>query len=284
VSTIDPLVQTDWLDSHLDDPDLRVYDCTAFFTAPEGRMHFDSGAEAYSQGHIPGSGFMDILSELSDGASPLTLQRLGADAFSRAMSHYGVGDGVRVVLYDRQMSMWATRVWWMLRAMGFEDAAVLDGGWHKWTTEERAVSTAPAHIPAATFTPKPRPDLFVGRDSVLAAVGREDTAIVSALTPELHSGEGLDIVERGHIASSTCVPFTEMVDPETMAFLPVDALRAKFDAAGASSAKQAITYCGCGIAATSDAFALHLAGRDNVAVYDGSIEEWSKDPNLPMER
>ncbi len=206
------------------------------------------------------------------------------EQFTAAMSTYGVGDGVRVVLYDNQLNMWATRVWWMLRAMGFDDAAVLNGGWHKWTAEGRPISTEQSAIPPATFVAKPRPGRFADKDNVRDAIGQDGVQIVSALTREMYAGEGLDVVQRGHITSSTCVPFSEVLDLETMAYLPVEELRQKFDAAGATADKQAITYCGTGIAATSDAFAMHLIGRDNVAVYDGSLEEWSADPNLPMEK
>ena len=206
------------------------------------------------------------------------------EQFTAAMSRYGVGDGVRVVLYDNQLNIWATRVWWMLRSMGFDAAAVLNGGWHKWTQEERAVSTERADIPPATFVARPRPSLFADKDTVLGAIGQSEFNMVSALTPEMHAGEGLDVVQRGHITSSTCVGFNVVLNLETMAYLPVEELRQKFDAAGASADKQVITYCGTGIAATSDAFALDLLGRENVAVYDGSLEEWSADPNLPMEK
>ena len=206
------------------------------------------------------------------------------EQFTAAMSRYGVEDGVRVVLYDNQLNIWATRVWWMLRSMGFDDAAVLNGGWHKWTQEGRPVSTEQSDISPTTFVARPRPSLFADKGTVLGAIGQSEYQIVSALTPEMHAGEGLDVVQRGHITSSTCVGFNEVLNLETMAYLPVEELRQKFDAAGATADKQVITYCGTGIAATSDAFALHLLGRQNVAVYDGSLEEWSADPSLPMEK
>ena len=110
------LVETDWLEANLEDPSLRVYDCTVLFSSPDGkRMQFDSAAEAYAEGHIPGSGLIDVLGDLCDESSSLTTQCPSANAFAAAMSRYGIGDGVRVVLYDRQMMMWSTRVWWMLR-------------------------------------------------------------------------------------------------------------------------------------------------------------------------
>jgi thiosulfate/3-mercaptopyruvate sulfurtransferase len=284
MAEINSLVETDWLEAHLSDADLCVYDCTTIYSSPDNqRMQFDGGRSGYDEGHVPGAAFIDVLGELSDGASPLRTMMPPVEQFAAAMSRYGIGEGVRVVLYDNQLNMWATRVWWMLRAMGFDDAAVLNGGWHKWTKEGRPVSTEQPAIPAATFVAKPRPDLFADKNMVLDAIGQNESQVVSALTQEMHAGEGLEVVQRGHITSSTCVGFTEIVDLETMAYLPLDELRKKFDAAGATADKQVITYCGTGIAATSDAFAMHLLGRDNVAVYDGSLEEWSADPELPME-
>ena len=284
MAEINSLVETDWLEAHLGDTDLRVYDCTSIYSSPDNqRMQFDGGRSGYDEGHVPGAAFIDVLGELSDGASPLRTMMPPVEQFAAAMSRYGIGEGVRVVLYDNQLNMWATRVWWMLRAMGFDDAAVLNGGWHKWTKEGRPVSTEQPAIPDATFVAKPRPDLFADKNMVLDAIGQNESQVVSALTQEMHAGEGLEVVQRGHITSSTCVGFNEIVDLETMAYLPLDELRNKFDAAGATADKQVITYCGTGIAATSDAFAMHLLGRDNVAVYDGSLEEWSADPELPME-
>lgn len=279
-----PLVETDWLEAHLNEPNLRVYDCTVFFSPPGGRMQMDSGRGDYEKSHIPGAGFIDVLDALSDPRSSLTTQRPSPERFADAMCEYGVGDGVHVVLYDKQMTMWATRVWWMLRAMGFDHASVLNGGWDKWTKEGRPVSREPSTLPRARFVPRLRPDLFVGKDDVLAGIDDDNTAIVSALMHEMHAGGVLNVCKRGHITSSTCVPAFDIVDPETMTFLPLDELREKFDGAGATADKRTITYCGTGIAATGTAFALHMLGHDRVSVYDGSLEEWSADPKLPMEK
>ncbi len=285
MTQMNPLIETDWLEAHLGDADLRIYDCTTIYSSPDNqRMQFDGGRSGYDEGHIPGAGFIDVLGELSDKSSPLRTMMPTVEQFTAAMSRYGIRDGVRVVLYDNQLHMWATRVWWMLRAMGFDDAAVLNGGWHKWTQEGRPVSTEQPAIIPTIFVAKPRPGLFADKHMVRDAIGQDGSQIVCALTQEMYSGEGLDVVRRGHITSSTCVGFNEILDLETMAYLPVDDLRQKFDAAGAAADKQVITYCGTGIAATSSAFAMHLLGRDNVAVYDGSLEEWSADPNLPMEK
>jgi thiosulfate/3-mercaptopyruvate sulfurtransferase len=201
------------------------------------------------------------------------------------MSRYGVGEGVRVVLYDRFVNMWAARVWWMLRVFGFDGAAVLNGGWKKWTREGRPVATDDGTCPSREFTARPRPELVANRGSVLAALGEDGACVLNALTEEQHRGTGgVSYGRPGRIAGTGNVPARDLVDPETHAYLPDDALRAKFAAAGALDAKRVVTYCGGGIAASSDALALALLGRADVAVYDASLSEWATDPSLPMEQ
>jgi thiosulfate/3-mercaptopyruvate sulfurtransferase len=207
-----------------------------------------------------------------------------AEQFAEAMGRAGVGDGVRVVLYDRAVNMWAARVWWMLRAFGFDDAAVLNGGWKRWTVEGRPVAADDGARPARRFVARPRPDVMADRQAVLAGVGDRATCLLNALTPEQHAGTGGVTYGRpGRIAGSTNVAARDLVDPGTHAYLPADTLREKFEAAGALDAGRVITYCGGGIAASSDAFVLTLLGKDDVAVYDASLSEWAADPSLPME-
>jgi thiosulfate/3-mercaptopyruvate sulfurtransferase len=201
-----------------------------------------------------------------------------------AMSRLGVGEGTRVVLYDRAVNMWAARVWWMLRSVGFDHAAVLNGGWKKWTVEKRATSTEPCAYPSARFVPRPRPELFADKSAVLAGLGQSATCVINALSEEQHRGTGGVAYGRsGRITGSGNVPARELVGPATHAYLPPDVLRRRFAASGALDAGRVITYCGGGIAASSDAFVLTLLGHEHVAVYDASLSEWAADPSLPMQ-
>ncbi len=281
------LVETDWLAQHLNDPDVRVLECTVYLTPKAGGgFSAESGLAKWKEGHIPGAGFADLTGELSAKDAPphLLYMMPPARQFAAEMGRLGVGDGVRVVLYDRAVNMWAARVWWMLRAFGFDGAAVLNGGWKKWTLEKRPTTTDDGARPARTFAAKPRPDLIADKQAVLAAVGGGATCLINALTEEQHRGTGGVAYGRaGRIAGSTNVVARDLVDPATHAYLPAETLRAKFEAAGAMSAGRVITYCGGGIAASSDAFVLALLGRDDVAVYDASLSEWARDPSLPME-
>jgi thiosulfate/3-mercaptopyruvate sulfurtransferase len=282
------LVETDWMAQHLDDPGVRLLECNVFLhPAPDmpGGFRVESGRAKWAEGHIPGAGFVDLQEELSDRTSKLRFMMPPAAQFAEAMGRAGVGDGVRVILYDRAVNMWAARIWWMLRAFGFDNAAVLNGGFKKWTVEGRPVATDAGARAARTFTPRPRPGLMADKAGVLAALGESGACVVNALSEEQHRGTGGTAYGRaGRIAGSVNVVARDLVDPKTHAYLPADVLRAKFQAAGALDAKRVVTYCGGGIAASSDAFVLTLLGRDDVAVYDASLAEWANDPAMPMER
>ena len=280
------LVETEWLADHLEDKNVRVLECTVYLhPKPEGGYRVESGRAKWAEGHIPGAGFADLPGDLSDRASSLPYMMPLAEQFAEAMGRYGVGDGVRVILYDRTVNMWAARIWWMLRAFGFVNAAVLNGGWKKWTLEGRPVSTDAGARPPMRFLAAPRPELIADKQAVLAGLGDNATCILNALTEEQHRGTGGDAYGRaGRITGSKNVAARDLVDPATHAYLPAETLRAKFRAAGALDAGRVITYCGAGIAASSDAFVLTLLGKDDVTLYDASLREWANDPSLPMER
>jgi thiosulfate/3-mercaptopyruvate sulfurtransferase len=282
------LVQTDWLEAHLQDANLRVFDCTTHLlpadATTDAPYRIVPGRAEYDQGHIPGAGFLDIQGELSDNNTKLRFMLPAAEQFASVISRHGVGDETRVVLYSAGSIMWATRVWWMFRAFGFDNAAVLDGGWDKWKAEGRPVSTAPCAYPAAQFTPRPRSGLFVGKEYVLASLNDPQIVSVNALPPELHRGAGPSRYGRaGRVPRSVNVPAATLLDPNTKAFVPLADAQNKFNAAGVEKSKQVICYCGGGISATVDLFLLHQLGYNNITLYDGSMGEWAKDESLPIE-
>ncbi len=284
------LVETDWVAAHLAEPSLRIVECTSLipnYFEPSGGdpLARASGRSMWEEGHIPGSAYADILEDLTDRSNERFMYAMpDADQFSQTMSGLGIGEGTAVVLYDRQLNMWAARLWWMLRAFGFDNGAVLNGGWVKWTAERRAISTAPPDYPVAQFVARPRPELIAQRERVHAAIGRDASCLVNALDPDEFAGRPPHRYARpGRIPSSVNVPFATTADPDTQLFASDDELKDMFDAVGATQKDEVICYCGGGIAASSTALALTRLGVDNVSIYDGSLMEWTGDPSLPLE-
>ena len=281
----DFLVETDWLAEHLNDRDIRVLDCTAF-NRPDGSggIRADSGRDAWAEEHIPGSCHADLVTDLSDQDASFRYMLPQVPQLAKAFSSYGVGAGTRAVLYDSTSGSWATRIWWMLRAIGFDDAYVLNGGLHKWKLEGRPVDTGQPNYPPTIFVAKPRAGLMADKNEVLAAQGNESTCVLNALSEEQHLGSGgANYGRAGRIADSVNVPAGNLTDPVTHAYLPAEQLAEKFAHVGADRAERVIAYCGGGIAASNDAFILTLLGYENVAVYDASMSEWAADPSLPMQ-
>ncbi len=277
------LVATDWLADNLERADVAVIDSSVVMNrTPEGQWQAGSGRAAYEDGHIPGAVFVDLLSELQDRESALDFMLPPPDPFADAMGALGVGGETFVVVYATAVPWWATRLWWMLRAMGHDRVAVLDGGFAKWRAEGRAISSEIPEITPARFTARHRPRRVAGKSQVLAAGG---AAVINALSPQLHSGESdLGYGRPGRIAGSANLSALHLIDPETGLYLPEERLRAAVAAAGIdANAEQAICYCGGGIAATMSAMVLEMLGHPNVAVYDASLREWAADEDLPME-
>ena len=269
---METLVSTEWLSEHLHDDDLVVLHC-AIGMAPDadGNYQIASGRPQYDAGHIPGAGFADLVEDLSAKDSPLAWAPMPTpEDFCAAMGALGVGDDSRVVLYDDYYSMMAARVWWMLRWVGFDRAAIMDGGYKLWTAEARPVSTQPAPRSHKTLTLNLRPDAIADRDEVLAALDDDDVCLLDALTPESYAAQ--------HIPGAANVDAISLLD-ETGRYKPLDALAALHP--GDRNART-ITYCGGGVAASSNAFILARLGYTDVAVYAASLQEWAADPQNPL--
>jgi thiosulfate/3-mercaptopyruvate sulfurtransferase len=233
---------------------------------------------------------VDPVAELSDPASGLRFTMPPPGRVAEAFGRVGVGPGAFTVLYCRDHNIFAARLWWMLRSIGWDDAAVLNGGFVRWVAEGRPVTTEARSHPPAVFEPRPRAGLFVDKVGVRRALDDSRAVLVNALSTEQHEGRGgVSYGRPGRIAGSVSVPARALTDPRTHAYLPPEQLRAVFETAGVlrlgagTADRRAVTYCGAGIAASSDALLLTLLGMQDVAVYDGSLEEWARDPTAPME-
>src|SRR6195952_4829098 len=189
----DGLISTAELSSILDRPTLRLFDCTTYLEpAPEGSQVpylAVPGRHTFEAGHIPGATFLDLQGEFSDTDTALRFMMPDIAQLEAAFGRHGISANSRVVLYSIGTPMWATRFWWMLRSLGFDNAAVLDGCFDKWKAEEREIETGTAKgYPPAKFTAKPRPGFFVGKDEVLAAIRDHSAVVVNALGPQFHRG------------------------------------------------------------------------------------------------
>lgn len=278
------LISTEWLAQHLDDPTLRIFDVTVHLRpATPGPYRIESGRTDHEGAHIPGAAFLDLARDLSDPEAPLPFTMPSVDRLASALGAAGVGRGARIVAYTTTTPMWATRLWWMLRASGFDDVAVLDGGFAKWLAEGRPVEAGARRYPPAELSLVARPGAWADKRAVLAAIDDGAVCTINALSPSVHSGESaMNYGRKGHIKGSRNVPYAALLN-DNGTYRDDRDLRAMFAAVGAFERARVICYCGGGISATMDALALTRLGHPSVAVYDGSMSEWSRDPELPME-
>ena len=283
-STPAPLVSTQWLADHLGADDLVVLDATVLLTKrPGGGTRWLSGLDQYLiDGHIPGTVFADVLEVFSDPDGEFGFARPSAELFEAAAASVGIDNSTTVVVYDSSVGHWAARIWWLFRAFGYDNVAVLDGGYTKWTAEERPTETGFVEPRSVTgFTAAPRDELWVDKAFVEAIVaGEADAALVCSAPSTEFSGAVSSRPRAGHIPGSVSVPASRLVDRETNAFLQGDVLDATL--APFADASRFVTYCGGGVAAASSAFALVRAGQQNVAIYDGSLNEWAADADAPL--
>jgi len=267
------IVETDWLADHLDAPDLIVVDGTSHLPTT-GR----DAKDEYDAGHIPGALFFDI-NDIADTDSALPHMLPSTIKFASKMKTLGIGDGMRVVVYDVQGCHTAPRVWWMLRTMGHEDVAVLNGGLKKWRAEGRPVTEAPTPPRQQKhFTARFNAGLVRDLDDVKGAVRNGAEQIVDARSPGRYQGhepEPRAGLRSGHMPGACNVPYVTLInDDGTLKSEPE--LRSTFEAAGVDLSKPIVTSCGSGVTAGVLSLALALLGRTDSAVYDGSWADWGR--------
>lgn len=277
-------VSARWLYERLGDENLVVVDATNHLPVPtDGPYVPESGAQTYRAEHIPGAFFADLLGDFADPEATDPWTAPDHERFAAAAGALGIGDGATVVVYDQHDGFWATRFWWHLRYEGFDRVTVLDGGLPAWKAAGYEVTDVVPEPTPRTFTGTRRPGLIRSTDEIAANLDDAGTILINVLDEATYRGEVDTYARRGHIPGSINLPVFTLKDPETGKLRPVDELRAEFSEAGLlDEDKRVVTYCGGGIAATGVAHALALAGRDDVAIYDGSMTAWAADPDLPL--
>jgi len=277
------LISPEELQLSLAEPALRLFDTTVHMRPGPAGYEITSGRDSWQQSHIPGASFMDLLGDLSDQSHRLRFMMPPEEQIVRVLSALGIDRSSRVVLYNAGPTWWATRAFFMLRAVGFDRVQVLDGGLDRWRLEQRPLESGARSYAPSRFTVGERRPVFVDKAVVLAAMQTRDRHLMHALSPAVFSGEVVSYGRPGHIPGSVNLPATGLLDTATQTFLPRDELRKRMAAVGVLDEKPTITYCGGGISATTNAFALYLLGREDVQIYDASMTEWGPDPTLPME-
>jgi thiosulfate/3-mercaptopyruvate sulfurtransferase len=261
------LVDTAWVAAHAADADVRVVDMRQ---------------NGYAQGHVPGAVYLSPVA-IRDAKSPPTFLP-SPQAFEELMAKLGISDATRVIAYDERGGIYAARLWWILNYFGHANVALMNGGWVKWTAEQRATTTdTPALSGTARFTARPQPRWVATASDVVNSIDKPGVKIVDARTTAEIEGKDLRGIKRGgFIASSIPVYWEDLLDPQTKTFKPAEELRQIYQSRGIMPSNEVIAYCQVGMRAAVDLFALHLIGYDKLRNYYGAWEEWGNRDDLPL--
>jgi len=278
-ATDDPLVSTDWLAAHIDDPNVKVID--ASFKLP-GVLPLP--VDDYLAAHIPGAVYFDV-DAISDHDNPRPHMFPDAAQFARDIAGLGISTGDTVVAYDSGGWVAAPRAWWMFLSFGYANVKVLDGGLKKWTQEGRPTHSGRVTAKPGKFTAKLDPSYIRSQAQVLANVGTRAEQLVDARPRGRFEGtapEPRPDSRSGHIPGSRNVPYAELFDAKTGAMKPLDELRKAFAGAGVDVTKPIVTTCGSGVSALVLTLALFRLGVRGSALYDGSWSEWGLPDGPPI--
>lgn len=238
------LVSTDWLADNLENENLRIFDTTVYLQPKEGGGGYDieTGVANWTKAHIPGAGFLELVTEFSDTTTDIPFTMPPAERCCELAMSHGVSDDSLVVLYSDGLPMWATRAWWMFRSVGFDNVFVLDGGWQKWRREGRPVSDVDTPYPTGSMSVNPRPEMWADKEDMLRIMEDGSSCTLNTLSPEVYSGKLNNYGRPGHIPGSHNVFYGDLIDPDAGTFLPVDALSERFRASGSLDPGPVVIY------------------------------------------
>jgi thiosulfate/3-mercaptopyruvate sulfurtransferase len=279
-STTDPLVSTEWLAAHLNDPHVKIVD--ASFKLP-GVLPLPK--DDYLKSHLPGAVFFDV-DAVSDHSNPLPHMFPSAEQFGRDVGALGIGNDDTVVVYDSGGWVAAPRAWWMFLSFGHSNVRVLNGGLKKWAAEGRAVESGlPATVKPAAFKATFDARRVRSMQQMIANVASRAEQVIDARANERYQGKAAEPrpgIRAGHIPGSLNLPYNNLFNAATGEMKPLDELRAAFVGAGVKLDAPVVTSCGSGVSAGVLTIALYRLGVENPALYDGSWTEWGAADGPPI--
>jgi thiosulfate/3-mercaptopyruvate sulfurtransferase len=280
--TYTTLISTAELALHLTDPDWVVFDCRFSLADPERGRH------DYTQAHIPGALYAHLNKDLSSPIIPGVTGRHplpSIEYISARFAAWGIDDQVQVVVYDDSGGGMAARLWWLLRWLGHDAVALLDGDWRKWKSEGRVVSNTTESRPARSFVPRLRSELLITTTEVESKVHETGYKLFDSRTAERYRGENETIDPiAGHIPGAISAPYPDNLNPDGT-FQSQAELRARFTALlGGVSADHTAFYCGSGVTAAQNILVLKHVGLGDAKLYAGSWSEWITDSKHPIEK
>ena len=279
MTTTDPLVSTEWLADHINDPTIRIVDAT--FKMP-GVLPLPK--DDYLAAHIPGAVFFDV-DAVSDHSNPLPHMFPSPEQFGRDVGALGIGNDDTVVIYDAGGWVAGPRAWWMFLAYGHDKVRLLDGGLKKWRAEGRDVASGEATPKPATFKATFDARRVRSMEQLVANLSSHAEQVIDARAADRFEGrvpEPRAGLRSGHIPGARSVPYNQLFDAATGTMKPLADLRAAFTSAGVKLDAPIVTSCGSGVSAAVLTLALYRLGIDNPAIYDGSWSEWGRLEGPPV--
>ena len=281
------VVSCEWLYQHLNDKNIRIFDCTTYLHYTNEHQskpyYVESGLTNYKKGRIPGAAFLDIQGTLSNQNSPFHFTIPDFEVLAESLYKKGIGIPFHIVLYSTNALQWATRVWWLIHILGFKRVSILDGGFTDWKRLGFKTEDGESVYEPAIFSPKIDQKIFVDKEYTHGSINKFNCVMLNALSRDLYSGANPRYGRPGRIPGSKNIPASQFLEQGTQKLLSPERALELITSVNINQDTTVLNYCGGGIAATLNAFVLRQLGIENLEIYDNSMSEWATDDTLPIE-